>query len=81
VFIQLSDRDRFDPMALTLGLALTLRRLHSDAWRTDGLLRLVVNRATVNGLEQGETAATIRALWQAELDEFRSRRAKFLLYP
>jgi hypothetical protein len=41
----------------------------------------VVNRATVNGLEQGETAATIRALWQAELDEFRSRRAKFLLYP
>jgi hypothetical protein len=43
-------------------------------------LRLVVNAGIVERLKRGDTAESIEAGWQKDLDDFNRRRAPFLLY-
>jgi uncharacterized protein YbbC (DUF1343 family)/CubicO group peptidase (beta-lactamase class C family) len=80
VFLQIVDREPFDPIALGLGLAATLRRLYRDQWQPEGLERFIADRATYRAILDGRPAATIRAGWLDELDRFRAARAKSLLY-
>jgi hypothetical protein len=44
-------------------------------------MRLVGNRSVVQALERGAPLRDLPRLWQADLDAFRERRARFLRYP
>jgi uncharacterized protein YbbC (DUF1343 family) len=81
VFIQITDRDRFDPIDLGLALAVVLRHEYRDQWKPDGFLRMLADRATYQALLDGQGVAELKAVFAAELDEFRQQRAKYLLYP
>ncbi len=81
VYIQLVDRQQFDPVALGLGLAVTLRLEYPDDWKTDKLKGFLTDDATLKAIHESKSVDAIRALWIDELREFRQAREHFLIYP
>lgn len=79
----ITDPLAFRPVLTGLTLARVLGRQHPKQWQAHGrtLIRLVGNRAVVEALAGRAPMAEIERSWQAELDAFRERRARHLLYP
>ncbi|MEX2560479.1 MAG: DUF1343 domain-containing protein, partial [Pirellulales bacterium] len=77
----ITDRSAFDPLALGLHVAVTLRRLYPDEWDSSRYGRLLGNRQVLEALQAGASVDQLQALYQAELEAFRSRRQSFLTYP
>ena len=80
VFIAINDREVFEPIALGIGLAVTLRRLYPDDWSPDGLLRLMTDQAALDAIVEGAGVDAVMATWADELRAFRQRRIDYLLY-
>lgn len=78
--IIVTDRARFRPVISGLEIAVALRKLYPTDWKVDSYLRLLVNSDTLERLKRGESAAEIGRTWTTKLDEFRTARAKMLLY-
>lgn len=81
VYVAITDRDRFEPIALGIELAHTLRRLYPDDWQPEGFLRMLADRDAYQALLDGASPARIMATWERELRAFRKRRENYLLYP
>ena len=76
----ITDRDALRPVALGIEVAVALRDLYPTDWQRANLISLLANRETFERLERGETADAIVKSWERSLEEFRRRRAPFLLY-
>jgi uncharacterized protein YbbC (DUF1343 family) len=81
VQIVITDWERFDPLDLGIGMARALQARYAREWGAEGFLKLLADRATYQAVLDGKDLATIRALWEPELAEFRRTRAKYLIYP
>ena len=80
VFIEVVDRSTFDPIALGIELAVTLRHLYPGTWEPGAVMRLHCDRASFDAILAGKSRSEVIATWQAELAEFRDRRERFLIY-
>ena len=80
VQILVTDWKAFDPVDAGLGLLIGLRSLYPDQWKPDGLLKMLADQATYDGLLAGKDLGALKAGWAAELAEFGAIRAKYLLY-
>lgn len=80
VRIELNDRDALDSVFLGVELLSALQRLHPGVFQLDPALHLVGSRAVLRAIADGREPESIVASWQPELDEFRRRRAPYLLY-
>jgi hypothetical protein len=69
------------PVAVGLAVAATLRKLYPDDWNPKNYDRLLVHKATYEGLLAGKSPAELEKGWAADLHRFRERRGAFLLYP
>jgi uncharacterized protein YbbC (DUF1343 family)/CubicO group peptidase (beta-lactamase class C family) len=76
-----TDRDALRPVSLGIEIAVALRDLHPVDWKRRNLMTLTANRDTIDRIERGETAEAIVASWRSKLEDFRRRRARFLIYP
>ena len=75
-----TDRDVLSPVALAIEIAVALRDLFPVDWKREKFLDLLANRDTFERLQKGETADSIVRSWEKGLEEFRKRRAKYLMY-
>lgn len=80
VSILLTDRNALDGPELGLEIASALHRLYPQQYNPEGLDALVVNKATVEALKQGEDPRRIADDWRPDLEKFAGIRAKYLLY-
>jgi uncharacterized protein YbbC (DUF1343 family)/CubicO group peptidase (beta-lactamase class C family) len=80
VSIILVDRDRCQIVDAGIAIARTLHRLYPNEFNLDTFNRHLGHRATIDAIRAGKSLAEIRQIWTADLDEFRKRREKFLLY-
>jgi uncharacterized protein YbbC (DUF1343 family) len=80
VNIIVTDRARLQSVALGIELAAALRQMHPSEWKADGFIRLLANRDSFERLNRGETPDSIVRSWAAGLEQFRSARARALLY-
>ena len=71
---------RRPPQRVGLTLAATLRKLYPADWQTKRFDTLLLHKATLDGLLAGKTAGELETGWQVELQAYRDRRAKVLLY-
>jgi uncharacterized protein YbbC (DUF1343 family)/CubicO group peptidase (beta-lactamase class C family) len=78
--IIITDRSAFRPLLTGIEIATALRRLYSEQWKVDSYLRLLVNADTLERIKRGEGPLDIERSWNKRLEEFRSERAKVLLY-
>jgi uncharacterized protein YbbC (DUF1343 family)/CubicO group peptidase (beta-lactamase class C family) len=80
VYLMVTDRDALDAVDVGLVLASTLQRLYPEAFALEKLNTLLQHRATLAAIKAGKPPGEIRGLWTGDLDAFRQRRQKFLIY-
>jgi uncharacterized protein YbbC (DUF1343 family) len=78
--ILVTDRIALRPVHTGLTIAAALRRLHLQDWQTASFNRLLSDRRTFDAIVAGRAADEAETLYQAELNHFRERRERFLLY-
>ena len=79
-YIEVLDRTSVEPVRAGLAIAWTLRSLFGDSFQIDSVNHLLRNRRTMDALEGTENPAQLWQSWQEQLDEFKTVRAKYLLY-
>jgi uncharacterized protein YbbC (DUF1343 family) len=83
VHIDITDRDAYRPVWMTLVLLTEIRRQHPDEFRitNDGMTQMLGSRWARAALERGDDPAAIWSRWQSELDEWRPVRRRYEIYP
>ena len=80
VNIVLTDREHCDVVDIGLTIAKVLNRLYPDQFKVEKMDVLMGNKATLKAIQADKPVAEIRKLWADDLDKFKERRAKYLLY-
>ena len=78
--IVIVDRARFNSVRTGIEIAVALRKLFPAGWKTERYNRLLVSAEIFQMVERGDAPEEIEKAWQAKLDDFKKRRASFLLY-
>ncbi|MDQ3801092.1 MAG: DUF1343 domain-containing protein [Acidobacteriota bacterium] len=76
----ITDRRTFESVRTGIEIAIALRRLYPNEWQVDRYARLLVNADILERVKRGDAPEEIEKAWQSQLDEFKKRRASFLLY-
>ncbi len=79
VYIIVTDRERLRPVRLGLELASALYRHHPDQFKIDQVGRLF-GQDVVKRIRSGEETNTIATSWARAESQWRTLRAKYLLY-
>ncbi len=74
------NRETFKPVRTGIEIAVALRKLFPNDWQTEKYNRLLANTETFEKIKLGDAPEEIEKSWAAGLDEFKKRRAQFLLY-
>lgn len=80
VSILLTDRETCPVLDLGLVLGRTLHRLYPQDFTLDKMNVLLGDANTIEMIKAGKSNAEIKAAWKAPLDDFKKRRAAFLIY-
>jgi uncharacterized protein YbbC (DUF1343 family) len=75
-----TDRDELAPVDVGIVIALTLQRLHPNQFALDKVNTLLQHRETIVAIKAGKSLAAIKQSWAAELEQFKKRRERYLLY-
>ncbi len=78
--IVVTDRERFEPARTGIEIAVALRKLYPNDWKIEKYLNLIVNQASFEQIKRADAPEEIERAWQKDLDEFKKRRAQFLIY-
>jgi uncharacterized protein YbbC (DUF1343 family)/CubicO group peptidase (beta-lactamase class C family) len=80
VNIIVTNRKAFESVRTGIEIAAALRKLYPNDWQVDRYGRLLVNAEMLEMMKSGSTPEAMEKAWQAGLDEFKKRRAPYLLY-
>ncbi|MFN2393280.1 MAG: exo-beta-N-acetylmuramidase NamZ domain-containing protein [Pyrinomonadaceae bacterium] len=78
--IIITNRESFKPVRTGIEIAVALRKLFPNDWQTERYNRLLANTETFEKIKLGDAPEEIEKAWAADLENFKSRRARFLLY-
>ncbi len=81
VYVMVTDRDTLDPIPAGLQIAWTLEHLFGDAYDLTTVNRMIKDDATMEAISADTWPEDVEAVWREELDAFKTRRAKYLIYP
>ncbi len=81
ISLVITDRASLNSMLMGLEIAAALNKLYPDHFSLDKMIELVGNADTIAKLKSGEDPLRIVWDWQADRDNFRTMRAKYLIYP
>jgi uncharacterized protein YbbC (DUF1343 family) len=81
VRLRLENRAVFDPIRTGLAMALALCKLHGKEWDSTRLRRMLGDPMVAQAVVEGRALSEIEALFRDDLEAFRAKRAKYLLYP
>lgn len=80
VNIILTDRDNCNVVDVGIEIARKLQQLYPKEFGLDKFNRLLVHQPTIEAIRSGKSLQEIKNLWSADLNDFRTRREKYLLY-
>jgi uncharacterized protein YbbC (DUF1343 family)/CubicO group peptidase (beta-lactamase class C family) len=80
VNIIITDRAGFRAVRNGLEIAVALRKLYPTQWKVDNYARLLVNSDALERLKRGDSAGEIQKSWAAQLEDFKQKRARVLIY-
>jgi uncharacterized protein YbbC (DUF1343 family) len=79
--IIVDDWSAVQPVPLGLEIALTLRKLYPSDWNPKNFDRLLVHKATYEGVLASKAVAELERAWTPGVEKYKARRQEFLLYP
>lgn len=80
VEVQVTDRNVLDAPELGIEAVSALWKLYPNTFQVDRVDRLLLNKTVLDQIKSGDDPRTIAAGWQAELNVFKAKRNKYLLY-
>jgi uncharacterized protein YbbC (DUF1343 family) len=80
VNIVVVNRQVFRPVRTGIEIAVALRKLFPNDWKIERYNRLLVNGAILEKVNRADSPEEIEQAWAAQLEDFKKRRAQFLLY-
>ncbi|WP_394837270.1 DUF1343 domain-containing protein [Pendulispora rubella] len=80
VRLTVQQRASFEPVHTGLALAQALRALYPKEWHFADLDKLLADRKVLEALDARRPLADVEAMWAGELEAFKVKRAKYLLY-
>ena len=80
VSVKLTNRAALQTMRMGIEIAAALAKLYPRSFDTAKMIALVGNAATIKHLTDGDEPAAIAGRWNADIETFRTVRAKYLLY-
>jgi uncharacterized protein YbbC (DUF1343 family) len=80
VNIVLTDREHCNVVDVGITMAEVLNRFYPDDFKVDKVNVLMGNKATLEAIKENKPLKDIRKLWTADLEKFKTRREKYLLY-
>ncbi|MGA2808637.1 MAG: serine hydrolase [Terracidiphilus sp.] len=80
VNIVVTDRNAVDAPELGIEIASAVQKLYPGQYKIDKLDALMVNKPSFDALAAGEDPRRIAEQWRDGIEQFKARRAKFLLY-
>ncbi len=80
--ITLTDRSKFNPVKFGIKLVYSLYKLYPDRlkFRTEHFNRLIGNNTTIKQIKEGLLPEEIFGTWKKEINNFKIKRKKYLLY-
>jgi uncharacterized protein YbbC (DUF1343 family) len=78
--IDVLDRQAFETVRTGLTIAVGLRKLHSEAWETKSLNRLLGCKAMEQAILDGKNWDELQSIYRLGVSEFMKRREAYLLY-
>ena len=75
-----TDRDALNSVDVGVTLALTLQRLYPNDFALEKVQPLLQHQTAIDAIKAGKSLAEIKQLWLSDLDDFKKRREKFLIY-
>lgn len=81
VRIRIAPKGDLGSMRMGLDIADVLHSMYSQNFHLEKTITLIGNQATVDALARGESPAKIIKSWTPALDNFRTTRSRYLLYP
>jgi uncharacterized protein YbbC (DUF1343 family) len=78
--IVITDRDKVQAVDVGIVIALTVQRLYPKDYALDKMQTLLRDKEILDAIKAGASLATIKKSWTADLDAFKKRRAKYLIY-
>ena len=80
VKLEINDGGAFDSIRTGLEIADSLHRLYPERFQVTKLMDLLASQSTVDALIRTKRPRRIIASWASDLAQFRTLRAKYLLY-
>ena len=80
VNILVTDRNALDAPELGIEIASALQKLFPTQYKIAGLDTLMVSKASLEAIREGEDPRRIAQEWQDQIDRFNTTRAKYLIY-
>ena len=82
IYLKVVDRDLFEPYRAGVAVLWAVHKLHPDklVWNDNALDRLTATPRLKTMIVAGNTPDQIVAAWRGEVEAFRARRARYLLY-
>jgi uncharacterized protein YbbC (DUF1343 family) len=81
VNIILTDRRQCRVVDIAVAAARILNRWYPDQFQVANMARLLGDGPTLQAIEDDKPLAEIRSMWSTNVDAFKERRQKYLLYP
>jgi uncharacterized protein YbbC (DUF1343 family)/CubicO group peptidase (beta-lactamase class C family) len=78
--IVIINRNLFRPVRTGIEIAVALRKLYQNEWNVENYSKLLVNNGIFGQVKNGDAPENIEKSWNNALEEFKKRRAQFLLY-
>jgi len=78
--IVITDRDKLQAVDIGLAIALTVQRIYPKDYALDKLQPLLRDKKIIEAIKAGTPLASIKKTWADELDQFKKRRARYLMY-
>ena len=82
IHIDITDRDAYRPVWLTLVLMSEIRRLHPDQFRitNDGMTQMLGSQWARDAIDGGSDPRAIWSRWESELEQWAPVRRKYEIY-
>jgi uncharacterized protein YbbC (DUF1343 family) len=78
--LQVTDHNALDAPELGIELVSALLSLYPSQYKIEKLDRLMINKSTLDALNQGQDPRRIAEGWRDQIEDFQKLREKYLVY-
>jgi uncharacterized protein YbbC (DUF1343 family) len=79
--LRVENRTTFEPVRAGIAIAIAIRKLFRNDWDCARLHKMIGDPDVAAAICEPRRLAEVEALFRDELDAFRAKRLKYLLYP